>query len=535
MTKDIPEAIRVHLVDFKRCKERVNTCLGGSQSIQELFHGVQPHKALHSIDSEHEYMRKISEILIELLLPARERELDSEIIRFLLREILSETVLVSLVEKLSDPDTIHQIILNSIPEDGGVAVSNYPLNASNASQSPQDSIQLSNTNSALDIQQQQQNGNTIGSLPNSKNDLSTPLLGDSSKPTLFHLKSQQPTTFLKRRKQSFSQNFTQKPSNITSSIVTGINKITFGGIDKMSVGLDKIKTAIKNPKEAFDNSIETIQRKSRSVKKFTGSKRSGSGNKGESQSPSKDKRRMSFKIGKSKVEKEKMTFGDNMTRNMVPRTEVFKKASKDSDVESEVDNLSDSALDILRGNEIASSSSHFHHRRLKSDDYHVTQSDSPDEISKSSTLLSKDLAKISDGEGEEYVVSDTESFVSHSSLLQMESEGILQDKNHHQDEKDMNNPLVTPHPIISSNYSLYDFWKMMLFLYSEARLGPSKIGILDVSQFTFCQLEDSFIDLFDEIFDLSHRFEWIWIQTLFLIRPVINLMARPILNRLIFE
>ena len=79
--------------------------------------------------------------------------------------------------------------------------------------------------------------------------------------------------------------------------------------------------------------------------------------------------------------------------------------------------------------------------------------------------------------------------------------------------------------------SLYDYWKMLLYLYSEARLGPSKIGILDVSRYSHCQLEDSFLELLDEVLGLSQRHTWLWTQSLFFARPFANYFARPIINR----
>ena len=110
LTKDVPEALRVHLADSKRARNKMGSMYAGNASIEELFHGLQPHLALDSLENEHEYMRKVSEILLDVLFPIR--ELESEVMRYLLREVISETVLMLIVDKLSEPDMIHELIIS---------------------------------------------------------------------------------------------------------------------------------------------------------------------------------------------------------------------------------------------------------------------------------------------------------------------------------------------------------------------------------------------------------------------------------------
>jgi hypothetical protein len=111
LTKDFPEALRIHLSDFKRCKERLNSSYAGSATLEELFHGLQPHIALSSEENEHEYCRKIAEIFLESFFPPK--EMDSDILRYLMREVMSESVFISAFDALSEPETIFDL-LNSV-------------------------------------------------------------------------------------------------------------------------------------------------------------------------------------------------------------------------------------------------------------------------------------------------------------------------------------------------------------------------------------------------------------------------------------
>lgn len=108
LTKDFVEALRIHMSDFKRCKSRLNSSYAGSASLEDLFHGLQPHVALLSDENEHEYCRKVADIFLESFFPPK--ELDSDVIRYLMREIMSETVLLSAFDAISEPETIFYLL-----------------------------------------------------------------------------------------------------------------------------------------------------------------------------------------------------------------------------------------------------------------------------------------------------------------------------------------------------------------------------------------------------------------------------------------
>jgi hypothetical protein len=105
----LPVIIKQHLIDYSTSKEKLNTAYSGGRTLNQLFHGTQPHFALDSADRETEYLRNVSDTLLHKFLPYA--ELKSDILRFLLRELLSNVVLSNLVERLCNPDYIAFMIV----------------------------------------------------------------------------------------------------------------------------------------------------------------------------------------------------------------------------------------------------------------------------------------------------------------------------------------------------------------------------------------------------------------------------------------
>jgi hypothetical protein len=74
--------------------------------VREIFQGYQPHPAFP--DSEQLYLKLISNGILAVLLPTEDLESNCE--RSLLREILGSLVFGNVIEKLSEPFTIYEII-----------------------------------------------------------------------------------------------------------------------------------------------------------------------------------------------------------------------------------------------------------------------------------------------------------------------------------------------------------------------------------------------------------------------------------------
>ncbi|KAI7870851.1 PXA domain-containing protein, partial [Spinellus fusiger] len=103
----IPNLLTLHYRDYRQAKERLGMGHGsGAHSLENLFHGMQPHFALQS-DAAHEaeYMRILADSILGILL--KDTEFGNDSVRYLSREIFAHIVLASIVESLSDTYTLH--------------------------------------------------------------------------------------------------------------------------------------------------------------------------------------------------------------------------------------------------------------------------------------------------------------------------------------------------------------------------------------------------------------------------------------------
>lgn len=107
---DLPKLLSIHYHDYRQAKRRMYMDHGsGSSSLVDLFHGMQPHFALQPVENrEKEYLAALTESLLKILL--QPKDYNSDCVRHLVREILSNLVLANLIESLADPYTIHMII-----------------------------------------------------------------------------------------------------------------------------------------------------------------------------------------------------------------------------------------------------------------------------------------------------------------------------------------------------------------------------------------------------------------------------------------
>ncbi|KAF9194112.1 hypothetical protein BGZ51_001091 [Haplosporangium sp. Z 767] len=109
LLQDVPEVLTRHYMDYRLARQKFETAYAPNQTIESIFHGLQPHFALRDgEESEKEYLRQLADELLRILLP--EVEYQSDCVRWLVREILSCLVLKSLVEILTEPDMINYIV-----------------------------------------------------------------------------------------------------------------------------------------------------------------------------------------------------------------------------------------------------------------------------------------------------------------------------------------------------------------------------------------------------------------------------------------
>ncbi|KAJ3276815.1 hypothetical protein HDV01_002869 [Terramyces sp. JEL0728] len=233
---DLPKVLTNHIKDYKNCCNKLGTAYAGGKSFEELFFGIQPHTALSSGESEVEYMQKVSDILLDILLP--ESEVNSDSVRILVKEILCNNVLLLLIDVLSDPDWLNEKILFLL-EPEFLETAYY--DAYRSEQSDFESDILSQTSESPETY-----------LPSElTSELSLAAKQESGEePTLFKVKPKSGFLRLKRRKSD--------PNNAVQAIASGINKFTFGGLDKITNKMDKFKDFV-NPESGGERRRRRIK------------------------------------------------------------------------------------------------------------------------------------------------------------------------------------------------------------------------------------------------------------------------------------
>ncbi|KAG0336520.1 hypothetical protein BG000_006485 [Podila horticola] len=109
MLQEVPEVLQRHYIDYRQATQKLDTAYAPNQTIESIFHGLQPHFALRDgEESEKEYIRQLADELLRILLP--QSEYQSDCVRWLVREILACLVLRSVVEILTEPDMINYIV-----------------------------------------------------------------------------------------------------------------------------------------------------------------------------------------------------------------------------------------------------------------------------------------------------------------------------------------------------------------------------------------------------------------------------------------
>ncbi|KAJ1569052.1 hypothetical protein HK096_004388, partial [Nowakowskiella sp. JEL0078] len=283
----LPYALKRHLHDFRHCRAKVGTSYAGGKTLEELFRGAQPHFALVSSsatsDNEAEYLRRVVELILELILPPE--ELKSDIVKFLLREILSYTVLLKTVDRICDPDFINQLILRSLSDEQFDDTQPF-LNDLTAGDEFTTSSSLGHP-SNINIPFSRAATNVdFGNSPSHRDFSNSLNFGSSYQYNQGSLRFRMQSTFLKRRRKPQANNVVNldTPAQIIGvtpagmsyggvGITTSIfNRLTFGGLEKVTSGMEKIKNMVK------DGSVErpeTGKERAPKTKRFSKRKNTG--------------------------------------------------------------------------------------------------------------------------------------------------------------------------------------------------------------------------------------------------------------------
>ncbi|KAJ3217643.1 myocyte enhancer factor [Clydaea vesicula] len=253
----LPSIFRQHIQDYRNCKKKVGTVYSGLKNISEMFHGCQPHFALENEENQREYLRNLSEFLIETFLPVEE---SGEMVKYLLREILTNVVLINLVEKLSDPDYLNQLIVDALkaPESGDPPSQSAASNNFGRQITERNGSFLFNNTQipVLDVQ-----------------DFETPKQQSFNKMKAH--KFSHSSTSHQKTKSSLStpgsdNNIFTSNLNLGETVTSGMNKIT-GGLTKITTGLKQLvhnKESSTSPSIATSEKQEKLDKNERKKKKW---------------------------------------------------------------------------------------------------------------------------------------------------------------------------------------------------------------------------------------------------------------------------
>ncbi|EWC44062.1 hypothetical protein DRE_01414 [Drechslerella stenobrocha 248] len=113
LLEEVPTLLDNHVKDYRVALERQSTTLFPYATVNEIFHSMQPHPALiSSPESERLYLKMMGSGVLAALLPPEDLQSDCE--RLLIREILSNMVLWNVVDRLSEPFMIFELITKII-------------------------------------------------------------------------------------------------------------------------------------------------------------------------------------------------------------------------------------------------------------------------------------------------------------------------------------------------------------------------------------------------------------------------------------
>ncbi|TPX38019.1 hypothetical protein SmJEL517_g00394 [Synchytrium microbalum] len=236
LTHDLPNVLRRHVNDYRMCKDKLGSTYAGGKSLEELFHGTQPHIALESPEAEEEYLRRTAEKLTQVLFPLFERK--CEIVRVLLREMLGSCTLHFSFNSVSEPDYINQLLLTLLGGDEEGTETPVCSEISTPAHPYAGLGNLVKTKSSRNLSRQSLPMNPMDHRMNSR------LSGESQR-GLFGV--------LKRNRPKRTNKALVASGRITNTIVTGIKGLAHGGLERVSSSIDRIKNILPNDSKDIQN------------------------------------------------------------------------------------------------------------------------------------------------------------------------------------------------------------------------------------------------------------------------------------------
>lgn len=113
---DLPILVTQHYRDIRSASAKLSTSYasGGSASLPQLFHQLQPHMALSSAGDavDEMYIRQIAEHILKSCLPEEDYAPEAE--RFIVREVLVK-VLTDVMQKVVEPWFLYKLVTDLLP------------------------------------------------------------------------------------------------------------------------------------------------------------------------------------------------------------------------------------------------------------------------------------------------------------------------------------------------------------------------------------------------------------------------------------
>jgi PXA domain len=111
--RDVPAIVSQHYADYRNACAKVGTsyATGGSSTLPQIFHQLQPHMAVSPDGHWNEtYIRQAVEHVMRSCLPPADWEAETE--RTIVREILAKVILGSVFSRLTQPWYLQKLILD---------------------------------------------------------------------------------------------------------------------------------------------------------------------------------------------------------------------------------------------------------------------------------------------------------------------------------------------------------------------------------------------------------------------------------------
>ncbi|KAJ2999660.1 hypothetical protein HDV02_002133 [Globomyces sp. JEL0801] len=475
----LPIVLSNHIRDHRNCCSKVGTTYSGGKSFDQLFYGAQPHVALQSPEAEAEYMRRVSQILLDAMLP--ELDLQSDTVRLLFREIVCNNALApelldvraSCSSKSSDQSDLYYS-----------DASNYLSDSPNISPELHDSFSPmaspSLTHSDLQTNHRSLDSHTIV----------------SEESNLFKAKVRKSASFLSRNRNKPEHQ--ANPLNLNSFT----QKFT-GGLGKMTSKIDKIKDFVTKD---FQHDAKSPEKKSRH-------------------------RKPKVYVNDEMLEDFKGSPNGDFLGSDLDSTPAS-KLSFDADIDATESIASANFRQGIYSPKANSSSNN--HRTIIYPDPLLTNSEfSPQSEQISGMSHDDEVNSIHEsietekpankGKGHPKRQGSTTSFISASHTKLQESNTLSTTRF----------PFVdTIKAYLTNLYEAIMLVIMMLWnLYSETRKGPWKLGPIHTNVYERYNLEEPFLDLINEILEFSPHQQWLYTQFRCFVQPTIRAFAGPMINR----